>query len=668
MPYLTALLVLCLLATFTAMAKGQMFGTPDRDAPGDPMIQKYLAREVKRLPDLVATDSKSLADWQGRRAECIKEYFYMLGLDPMPEKTPLQAKITGTLRGDGFVVDMLHFQSRPRLYVTGNLYRPADAKPGERFPAVLYLCGHGGMGRNGNKTYYESHGLWFARHGYVCLTLDTVELGEIAGEHHGTYSKGRWWWHSRGYTPAGLECWNGIRGIDYLVGRPDVDAGRIAVTGASGGGAATTWISAADERVKVAVPVSGFSDLECHIPHLVINGHCDCMFMYNTFQWPWTRILGLVAPRPMLFVNSDQDSIFPMDGNERIINRLKRVYSLYGASDSVDCVVSIGGHDYRKDIRQGVYRFINMHLKNDPRVVTDSEVDIASGSHEERRYLIPPEKLRVFPADSDLPKDALNATIDESFVPMAKVELPKKGEFVAWKHGLQDELRRVAFRTFPERIPAAKEVGDGPDGLHLGTEPGIEIPLPLPAGATPEAPKRVLLVVQGTDAAPDAAWIDKVRQDGDAVFIVAPRGIGPTRWTRKDPPNYVERSLVLLGRTADTGRVWDLVAAARWLRAKYDGKAPVHLAGQGAAGVLAAYAALWDEDVAGLVLADPPASHMDAAAPQFLNVLRVCDILDTLGMLAPRPLTILGDSAEPVTKVGQIYAAADAAGSFVRKP
>ena len=67
--------------------------------------------------------------------------------------------------------------------------------------------------------------------------------------HHGTYNLGRWWWHAAGYTPAGVECWNGIRGIDYLVSRPDVDPARIGVTGISGGGAATFWIAAADERV-----------------------------------------------------------------------------------------------------------------------------------------------------------------------------------------------------------------------------------------------------------------------------------------------------------------------------------------------------------------------------------------------------------------------------------
>ena len=161
---------------------------------------------------------------------------------------------------------------------------------------MFYVCGHSNCGRNGNKAAYQSHGIWFARHGYVCLTVDSLQLGEIAAIHHGTYREGRWWWHSRGYTPAGVECLNGIRGIDYLVGRDDVDPERIAVTGISGGGAATFWIAAADPRVKVAVPVSGMADLPSYVGNRVINGHCDCMFLYNTFRWPWTRIAALVAP------------------------------------------------------------------------------------------------------------------------------------------------------------------------------------------------------------------------------------------------------------------------------------------------------------------------------------------------------------------------------------
>src|SRR5215469_18849640 len=104
----------------------------------------------------------------------------MLGLLPRPEKKPLAATVTGSLKGDGYIVDMLHYQSRPGLYVTGNLYRPQKIGPRERLPAILYVCGHAYRGRDGNKTAYQSHGIWFARHGYICLMLDSLQLSEIA--------------------------------------------------------------------------------------------------------------------------------------------------------------------------------------------------------------------------------------------------------------------------------------------------------------------------------------------------------------------------------------------------------------------------------------------------------------------------------------------------------
>ena len=207
--------------------------------------------------------------------------------------------------------------------------------------------------------------MWFASNGYVCLMIDTLQLGEIAGKHHGTYKLGRWWWQAAGYTPAGVECWNGVRAIDYLVGRPDVDAERIGVTGRSGGGAATIWIAAADDRVKFAVPVSGMSDLECYVSHKVINGHCDCMLLYNTYGWDWTTIAALIAPRPLLFANSDADSLFPMDGNRRIIGRLRQLYKLYDKPDLVDDYVNHGGHADRPELRVAAFQWFNKHLKND---------------------------------------------------------------------------------------------------------------------------------------------------------------------------------------------------------------------------------------------------------------------------------------------------------------
>jgi hypothetical protein len=499
--------------------------------------------------------------------------------------------------------------------------------------------------------------------------VDTLQLGEIAAIHHGTYKEQRWWWHSRGYTPAGVECWNGVRGIDYLTSRPEVDPERIAVTGISGGGAASFWVAAADERVKVAVPVSGMADLMSYVPNRVINGHCDCMFLDNAFAWPWTRIAGLIAPRPLLFVNSDQDQIFPMDANERVLNRLKRLYSLFGASDLVNSVVSVGGHAYRQDIRQAAYRFINTHLKNDPRPVLDSDVDLVSESSKPQPPPpLDPIKLRAFPRDADIPNDEINTRIDELFVPVASVQVPHEGEFGSWRKTLVEELRRVTFHSFPERIPPARVAGaPSGGGLLLETEPGIELRLSQLSGPAPgETPKRVWLLVS-TNAESEGlpAWMKGAVQKDDAVLLWQPRGFGATRWTRKNPPNYVERAHVLLGRSVDTGRVWDVIAAARYLRQKFEGKAPVMVAGQGSAAVLASYAALLEPEVEEVLLRDLVMTHASPDAPQFLNVLRVCDVPEVLGMLAPRRLTIQGEKAQDFKKVHAIYAAAGKVNNLV---
>jgi hypothetical protein len=183
-----ALLLVGSAALAPNSATAQALGQPDRGSPGDTMIQAYLQRESTKLSSRLDDDLRSRQAWEAKRPRYVEEYFYMLGLSPRPEKTELHATITGKLEGDGYVVEMIHYQSRPGLYVTGNLFRPAQMKSGEKLPAVFYVCGHSGRGRNGNKVAYQSHGIWFARHGYVCLVVDSLQLGEIAAIHHGTYN------------------------------------------------------------------------------------------------------------------------------------------------------------------------------------------------------------------------------------------------------------------------------------------------------------------------------------------------------------------------------------------------------------------------------------------------------------------------------------------------
>jgi hypothetical protein len=365
------------------------------------------------------------------------------------------------------------------------------------------------------------------------------------------------------------------------------------------------------------------------------------MFLYNTYQWAWARVAGMIAPRPLLFVNSDADDIFPMDGNERVINRLERIYSLMGAGDLVDSVVSIGGHAYRQDIRQAAFRFMNTYLKADPKPVSDTEVDLVTSGPNET-HPIPPEQLRVFRQDADFPKDAINGRIDYEFVPMAKSDLPQAGQFTAWKDERLLKLRQLSFHHFPERIPAAVATETNGSGtLLLSTEAPISIrmkPVRIPTAQT----QRIWLYVCATNLdEPSPSWLKDCLKEPDALYAVEPRGVGASRWTTKNPPNHVERSHYLLGRTVDSGRVWDIAAAARYLRAPYGEKTEVYLAGEASAAVLAAYAALLEPSIAGLALCRPPASHMDNSAPPLLGVLRALDIPQAIGLLAPRPVTLI---------------------------
>ena len=325
------------------------------------MFQEYLAREARRL------DGRS---WQTSRRWPIgsscgrswkEQYFHMLGLWPLPEKTPLDATVTGTLDGRRLRRREAPLPEPAAAVRDGqSLSAGRRSKPGQRLPAVFYVCGHSNQGRDG-----QQDGLPVARH-----LVRPARLRLPGGRFAATR-------RDRGDPPRHVPREPLVVALARLhAGRrrvlerhprhrlPAEPAGRgpaaaSRVTGISGGGAATFWIAAADERVQVAVPVSGMADLESYVANRVINGHCDCMFLYNTFQWPWTRIAALVAPRPMLFTNSDHDAIFPMDANDRVINRLERLYSLYGESDLVDAMVSIGGHAYRQDLRQAAYRFIN---------------------------------------------------------------------------------------------------------------------------------------------------------------------------------------------------------------------------------------------------------------------------------------------------------------------
>jgi hypothetical protein len=209
----------------------------------------------------------------------------------------------------------------------------------------------------------------------------------------------------------------------------------------------------------------------------------------------------------------------------------------------------------------------------------------------------------------------------------------------------------------------------------LESEAGIEFHVHTGGPGNPNPTSVLLVVLNEHEAGKSPDWLNEVEASGMNIALCEPRGIGETRWTRKNGPNYVERSHALLGRTVDAGRVWDVVAAAKYLAGPDSPVSPddpkrltVHVAGKGPAGLIAAYAAALDDSIAGVTIIAPPKTHMDPAAPQLLNVLRVCDVPDSLGLIAPRPLTLVGADAADFKRTAAAYAAAEAGNHLTIKP
>jgi cephalosporin-C deacetylase-like acetyl esterase len=647
------------VATLFALAPVMAGDQPSRDTRrGDQMIAEYFRVETQKLQDRCLTDVKDLADWQGRHEEYRRQLLEMLGLDPLPPRTDLQATVTGTVEHEEFVVERLHFQSQPGLYVTGNLYLPRN-RTGPA-PAVLYVCGHGASKKNGisygNKVSYQHHGGWFARHGYVCLTIDTLQMGEIESIHHGTYRYKMWWWLNRGYTPAGVEAWNCVRALDYLQTRPEVDPERLGVTGRSGGGAYSWWIAAIDQRIKVAVPVAGITDLQNHVVDGCVEGHCDCMYMVNTYRWDYPLVAALVAPRQLLLSNTDRDGIFPLDGVVRTYEKARRIYELYQAGDQLGLYLTSGPHRDTQELQTGAFLWFNRHLKGDADPIEKPAVKFFE-----------PEQLKVF---DQLPQDQRNTEIHESFVPLAEpAAVPAdpdawRAQREAWRTALLEKSFR-AWPAEPGELDTAQAWAADRDGLHLEawdftSQTAIRLRLYLLHRSGLEQAESVVLNVlddpawneflatlrpafeaelaEETPPAADEAALGRIantlRNSAQVLAWIAPRGVGPTLWDQSEKKQTQhQRRFYLLGQTLDGMRVWDVRRAIQALRSlEIADNAPLALHSQRVAAGVALYAALFEPNIRRLELHDLPPTHRNG--PYLLNVRRYLDLPQAVAMAA----------------------------------
>ena len=631
---------------------------------GDRLVAEYFRLETERLAAKTLADVQTLTDWEAKRPELRRQLFEMLGLDPLPPKTDLQPVITGKTEHEEFTVEKLHFQSSPGLYVTGNLYLPKNATG--PLPTVLYVCGHAVVKKDsvsfGNKVGYQHHGGWYARNGYACLTIDTLQLGEIEGIHHGTHREGMWWWQARGYTPAGVEAWNCIRALDYLETRPEIDKNRIGVCGRSGGGAYSWWIAALDERIQVAVPVAGITTLKNHVVDGCVEGHCDCMYQMNTYGWDYATVAALVAPRPLLIANTDKDGIFPLDGVVQVHSQVRRIYELYGKPAHLGLNITEGPHKDTQELQVHEFVWFNRFLKQ-----AESPIDKVAVKFFE------PEQLKVF---ATLPTDQRNTTIHEVFVPAAQITTPtSSAEWDAMKSNWLKQLMTLSFKAWPEgQMPVELRTirSDVQSGIrwteheYLSQEPyRLSLWGAQSASLDPQQAKRVVLhILDQVEWEQASHWMERARREKEAAsatekaispeesdfraflqmcrqpgayhVFFAPRGIGPTEWTRNERERvHIRRRFALLGQTDDSARVWDTRRAIQAVRSIPSlSEIPLTIACKGRAAGWGVYASLFEPPVADLQLTDLPVDH--ASGPIFLNVSRILEFPQAVAMAADR--------------------------------
>ena len=269
----------CVLFAGVALAAEQGLDLPAAKIPGDKpgeMMHRYWRRQADQAAKRWQEEyeaRKTPAQIASYQARLRGKFLEAIG--GLPERTPLNAKVTGTVRREGYRVEKVIFESQPKHFVTALLFLPGSEGKSPPCPGVLVPCGHSKNGKGSDA--YQTMGALLAVSGMAALVVDPIDQGE-RGQYLG---KGGWpeFWGTDAHSLLGIgstllgrntarfEIWDDMRAIDYLQSRPEVDPQRIGCTGNSGGGTQTSYMMALDERIRAAAPscyLCGFPALLAH--------------------------------------------------------------------------------------------------------------------------------------------------------------------------------------------------------------------------------------------------------------------------------------------------------------------------------------------------------------------------------------------------------------------
>lgn len=614
------------------------------------MFKKNMADRAAAITRDQFKGINNLDDWKRRRPEIHRQFLDMLGLQPMPARTPLNAQVTGGFERDGYRVENIVFESQPKLYVTGNLYLPKTAS---KVPAVVYVTGHS-PDPLGAKVNYQHHGIWFAKHGFAAFVLDTIEFGEIPGIHHGTHDLQMWHWLSLGYAPAGVEVWNAIRALDYLETRPEIDAKNAGITGRSGGGAVSWFTAAADDRFKVVSPVHGSWSVGPQIAHDSVRENCDCIYFWNTYQLDLPIVGALIAPRPLNIVNATKDEMFPPAGYRLLFECLRPVYEWYGAKDKLAQFDAETGHSDTPVYRKSANEWLNRWMRQDTRPYVEETIKTEDSS-----------SLKVLKGP---PAGARNEGIDRSFIPPRKSK--PKAQVVT-------ELKDKVYRAFPsQRVPFdtwktkynmwTSRFADS-FRVEFNTEENIRVTGQLFIPRDGRSSHPALIYAKGKDDLVYGVDYDNLLSAyaHHVVLVLHPRGVDYPIDNMRTAA--IKMSFALLGTTLETMQLWDILQSVNFL---LDGEKlnvqGISVYGRKHMGGLALHAAGLDPRITRVILDDPPVSHWQG--PAMLNVLRITDLPEIARMIAPREIVSLTAVPEAYRKttpqIREAHSLGDALGIY----
>ncbi|MBI2843447.1 MAG: carboxypeptidase regulatory-like domain-containing protein, partial [Armatimonadetes bacterium] len=581
----------------------------------DRMLENYF----ERMSAPQHMSFSDLATWQTRRAFVRQTVLRTLGLDPLPERLPLNITYGGSLDRGDYILKRVYWQSWPGVYASGWLYMPKNISG--KIPGIINPHGHWENGAM--NPVVQSRCIGLAKKGYVALAIDKVHTN-----HPYDYLVGM---HS-----VGIMIWNDMRAIDLLETLPEVDATRIGCTGASGGGQETMYMMATDDRVKAAVPAVLISYFY-RILFPTENTHTYCNFIPDLLRYTdEPEISATFAPKPALYltVTGDWTAQFPFEEFPEI----QSIWSLYGAAGDTNCLQWNQGHDYNQPMREAMYAWFNKYLKGitDPAQATEPAITTETIATMQSLNLPTYPGARSFFQVHD---DYQNRF---GFVEPSPASASEWLDYLAGlRTSLADRLGDVPVTgRLVEQLPSAVVSGLTVEKYRIRSEPEIDVPALLfrPSGAL--NPPVVIMIHPGGKSsivAENLSLIQQILAGGRAVFLPDVRLTGELarEWT----PNTVIWGRPTAGMAlTDLRACLDFIAALAGLD-----QGRTALVALGDSGATALFAGAMEPRFLSVAALNVGNTYRTGRLyPTVSNILRVGDLQQVAAAIAPRPVLIGG--------------------------